>query len=240
MPCLVLFSDKVAKYLGTLKTNEKLAGELDSLSDRQLEFLRDCVLPIDSRANRKPVFLTGKAGTGKSRVIRTLISLLRMLNSYGNRVFVTATTGVAASTIDQAMTIHSFLGISGELDGQAMRGITENTSGHAFKRISGTGVLIIDEISMMSASFLDNLDKLFREAKRITNSTSCSMPFGGVKVICVGDFFQLAPVIRRNADAAAGNADATNHPGSLQETPEDERVWAFEARCWQHFQIVSL
>jgi hypothetical protein len=36
-----------------------------------------------------------------------------------------------------------------------------------------------------------------------------------------------------------GNANATNHPGSLQETLEDERVWAFEAHCWQHFQKVS-
>lgn len=135
----------------------------------------------------KNVFLTGQAGSGKTYVLNRYIQYLR---DYGVRVAITASTGIAATHIG-GVTIHSRSGI----------GIKDNLTDHdidliaqkepVFKNISKAKVLIIDEISMLSANVLDNVDRVCKSIRWDRR------PFGGLQVVLCGDFFQLPPVFRQ-------------------------------------------
>lgn len=127
-------------------------------------------------------FITGRAGTGKS----TLLSLFR--NSTHKKVVVLAPTGVAALNV-QGQTIHSFFGFpakplqKGDIRKRRNRKLYRNMQ-----------VLIIDEISMVRADLLDNIDYFLR-LNRENNQ-----PFGGVQVVFFGDLFQLPPVVATMAE----------------------------------------
>ena len=132
------------------------------------------------------VFLTGEPGSGKTHTINEFISWLR---SSGVEPSVTAATGIAATHVG-GMTVHSWSGI----------GINESLSRvdvdriaskeHIAKRITKAKVLIIEEVSMLSAATFEMADAICREVRR------SDKPFGGLSVILVGDFFQLPPVSR--------------------------------------------
>jgi hypothetical protein len=126
-------------------------------------------------------FITGSGGTGKSFITRLIID---WLESQHKTYLLTAPTGVAAQNISGS-TIHS-----------ALR-LTQSGSGYqslAFydlefkKKLQSIQVLIIDEISMVSASLFNFISNLFA---RIHNS---DIAFGGISVIVVGDLTQLPPV----------------------------------------------
>lgn len=133
------------------------------------------------------VFLTGVPGAGKTYVINKYISYLEDKGIYPA---VTASTGIAATHIG-GTTIHSFsgIGIETNIDDYKLEKILEREK--LVKKIQNTKVLIIDEISMLDAQTLDNVNKVLKEIKNPT------LPFGGVQVIFVGDFFQLPPVARK-------------------------------------------
>lgn len=130
------------------------------------------------------VFLTGEAGTGKSYTISKFVEHLKeeRLN-----FAITATTGIAASQIG-GITIHSFsgIGIKKNLTEDQVRQIKNKK--WVRKKIDNTDVVIIDEISMLDADTLDSIDKVFRACK------DKSLPFGGIQIVLVGDFYQLPPV----------------------------------------------
>lgn len=132
------------------------------------------------------VFYTGSAGTGKSVVLRELVQSLHQ--KYGaSRVGVTASTGLAACNIG-GQTIHRFLSIglgTGSAFELAKR-IKKNPAN--LKKWKNLKVLIIDEISMIDGKLFTKLDEL---AKIIRSNQS---PFGGIQIVCTGDFFQLPPV----------------------------------------------
>ena len=132
-------------------------------------------------------FLTGAAGAGKSYVLREYISYLKR---HGVRYAVTASTGIASTHIG-GTTIHagSGIGIRQKLTAYDLDGIEEKAN--VYKRWNDTQVLIIDEISMLHASFVDMLDKLAKHLRRN------DAPFGGMQVVFTGDFFQLPPVVRQ-------------------------------------------
>ena len=128
------------------------------------------------------VFLTGKAGTGKS----TLLDLFR--EKTAKQIAVVAPTGVAAVN-GKGETIHSFFGFRpGPTLVQAKRlaGRTKNK-----KLYNSLETLVIDEISMVRADLLDMIN-VFLQAVRGDNSV-----FGGVQVVMVGDMHQLPPVVTR-------------------------------------------
>lgn len=139
----------------------------------------------------KNVFLTGPAGSGKTHVLRTYIAWLR---DRGIETAVTASTGIAASHLG-GVTIHSWSGI-GARDHLSAYDIDriEQTE-RLVKRFRATKVLIIDEVSMLSAKTLEMIDTSIRAG------TQRNEPFGGLRVVLCGDFFQLPPVIRGSADA---------------------------------------
>ena len=128
----------------------------------------------------KNVFITGKAGTGKS----TLLEHMRM--TADKKMIVLAPTGVAAINV-RGETIHSFFKLKPgfELDEATNMRIDDKKR----KMYGSIKAILIDEISMVRADLLDAIDIFLRRA-RISEE-----PFGGVQMIFFGDLFQLPPVI---------------------------------------------
>lgn len=133
------------------------------------------------------VFLTGEPGAGKTYVINQYIA---WLEAAGLSVAVTASTGIAATHIG-GMTIHSWsgIGIKDSLSPYDLEQIT--TKERIVKRAKAAQVLVIDEISMLDGKVLDMVDQVLRTVRQSTEV------FGGIQVVCIGDFFQLPPVTRQ-------------------------------------------
>lgn len=137
------------------------------------------------------VFLTGEPGSGKTHTIRTYISYLR---DHGIEPAITASTGIAATHI-HGMTIHAWsgLGIRSSLDAYDLDALS--TKEYLVRRINNAKVLIIDEVSMLSAQTLSMVDVICRTLR------GSPEPFGGLQVILVGDFFQLPPISKLGSPA---------------------------------------
>ena len=135
------------------------------------------------------VFLTGKAGTGKTTFLRQL------KERSPKRMIVVAPTGVAAINAG-GVTIHSFFQFP---LAPYVPGSSFNTKDERFrfskekKRIIRTlDLLVIDEISMVRADLLDQIDAVLRLHK------DKNRPFGGVQLLMIGDLSQLAPVVKES------------------------------------------
>lgn len=129
-------------------------------------------------------FLTGEPGSGKTHTVNAYVAWLR---SHAIEPAITASTGIAATHIG-GMTIHSWSGI-GVKEWLSEADVDTITSKeHVARRIQKANVLIIDEISMLSGNVLSMVDRIAREVRRT------HLPFGGMQVVAVGDFFQLPPV----------------------------------------------
>lgn len=125
-------------------------------------------------------------GTGKSYVVQILRSVIEALQ-WEDKIAYTAPTGVAACNI-RGLTIHSWAGVgkASEPIEQLLPIVLRNSN--ACKRWRETEILVIDEISMLSAELFDKLDVIGRRVRNNIN------PFGGLQIIVCGDFFQLPPV----------------------------------------------
>ena len=138
------------------------------------------------------LFLTGKAGTGKT----TFLKRLRELSP--KRMVVTAPTGVAAINAG-GVTIHSFFQLpfgpqilsQQSVESGSARTIDMNKfSRDKINIIRSLDLLVIDEISMVRADLLDAIDRVLRRYKHRYK------PFGGVQLLMIGDLQQLAPVVK--------------------------------------------
>ena len=203
------------------------------------------------------VFLTGPAGTGKSLTFRAMATALRRR---GTKIGIAASTGRAAIDIDGA-TLHSWAGLGVELprtepEFEALVKRIHNS--RAGRRWTETQTLFIDEISMVRADLFNIVDRLGRHLRR-----KPELPFGGLRLVMVGDFFQLPPVLT-DADkarpvlpyvppGAAAAAASWNGPivveilSSNSEEKEDEQedeeedikerpLFAFESEAWRHLR----
>ena len=134
------------------------------------------------------VFLTGKAGTGKT-------TFLHSLKKHSNkRMVVVAPTGVAAINA-KGVTIHSFFQLpfgpilpNGILNQN--KSFNRKFNKTKINLIKSLDLLVIDEISMVRADILDGIDATLKRYK------NRSLPFGGVQVLMIGDLEQLSPVIK--------------------------------------------
>lgn len=135
---------------------------------------------ISAIVDRAPIVLvSGRAGTGKSRLIQYISAL-----PGGDRQVVVAPTGVAALAL-RAATIHSLFRLPvGVVDTCALQ--PDERFGPVLRKMER---LVIDEISMVRADLLDGIDARLRHLR------NPDMPFGGVQVVMVGDFLQLPPVV---------------------------------------------
>ncbi|MCH5311191.1 MAG: AAA family ATPase [Prevotella sp.] len=135
------------------------------------------------------IFLTGKAGTGKTTFLRTL------KERSPKRMIVVAPTGIAAINAG-GVTIHSFfqLPLSPYVPGSSFQADDSQRRFRFSKQkiniIRSIDLLVIDEISMVRADLLDAVDDALRRFRRSTQ------PFGGVQLLMIGDLQQLAPVVK--------------------------------------------
>lgn len=129
------------------------------------------------------VFLTGKAGTGKTTFLKNIKA-----NS-PKRIVVVAPTGVAAINAG-GVTIHSFFQLSFGPNIPNQKGFERKINNGKIKAIKAIDLLVIDEISMVRADVLDAIDEVLRRYR------NRNLPFGGVQLLMIGDLHQLAPVIK--------------------------------------------
>ena len=152
-----------------------------NIENQELQLALDFV-----RYTNQNIFLTGKAGTGKTTFLKNL------KNNTHKRMIVVAPTGVAAINAG-GVTIHSFFQLP-------FNPIIPGANDEAFYRfrsakiniIRSMDLLIIDEISMVRADLLDGIDTVLRKFK------NRNLPFGGVQLLMIGDLQQLAPVVKDN------------------------------------------
>ena len=131
--------------------------------------------------SRRNVYVTGKAGTGKS----TLLQYFREHTK--KKIVVLAPTGVAAINV-QGETIHSFFGFKPGITMDKVKKIKfKEGRKNIYREISA---IVIDEISMVRADLLDCVDKFLR-----LNRPQGRLPFGGLQMIFIGDLYQLPPVV---------------------------------------------
>lgn len=155
---------------------------METISNPQIELAFDYVTQTD-----KNIFLTGKAGTGKTTFLH------RVVRETSKRTAVVAPTGVAAINAE-GVTIHSLfqLPFGPLVPGQVKERMAQRRfSKQKIKLIKSLDLLIIDEISMVRADVLDGIDEVLRRYRTRTR------PFGGLQLLMIGDLHQLPPVVKQ-------------------------------------------
>jgi hypothetical protein len=170
---------------------------------------------------RRSLFLTGKAGTGKSTFLRYVAQ-----NTKKKHVIL-APTGIAAINAG-GQTLHSFFKLPFHPllpndSRYSIRNIrkTQKYSGDTVKLLRELELIIIDEISMVRADIIDFIDKVLRIYCR-----NMREPFGGKQLLLVGDIFQLEPVIKEEE-------------WHLMQ-PFYSTAYFFGAKVWQQMQLISV
>ena len=169
---------------------------------------------------RRSLFLTGKAGTGKSTFLRYVSK-----NTKKKHVIL-APTGIAAINAGGS-TLHSFFRLpfhpllpnDTRYDRRHIRETLKYTSAQR-KLLREVELIIIDEISMVRADIIDFIDKVLRIYTRNYE------PFGGKQLLLVGDIYQLEPVLREEDRQLLA--------------PFYPSAYFFNARVWQQMQLVSI
>jgi ATP-dependent DNA helicase PIF1 len=130
---------------------------------------------------REPLFVTGKAGTGKSTLLKLFLETTK------RQAAVVAPTGVAALNVG-GQTIHSFFKLRADVSPDSVDQIKLRREQIALYR--HLQVLVIDEVSMLRADLLDAIDHFLRRFGPYRG-----IPFGGVRMVFIGDLYQLPPVV---------------------------------------------
>lgn len=153
------------------------------------------------RSTAAHIYLTGKAGTGKTTFLRTVVP------ESGKKYIIVAPTGVAAINAG-GVTIHSMFGLPTKAfipqndvvdpnlaNNPAMLSRHFRYNRNKVEVLRELELLVIDEVSMVRMDILDAIDLALRSVRRN------SAPFGGVQVLFIGDLYQLAPVIKDDEGA---------------------------------------
>ena len=220
-----------------LKKNKRLEYviEQNSLSLRTYSGNKQGAMQIDThnpefqdalnliQYTRQSVFLTGKAGTGKSTFLKYVCAHVK------KKHVVLAPTGIAAINAGGS-TLHSFFKLpfhpllpddpNFSLKGGKLHSFLKYSSEHR-KLIKEIELVIIDEISMVRADIIDFIDKVLR-----VYSQNMREPFGGKQILLVGDVFQLEPVVK---------SDEREILNRFYSTP-----YFFLARVFNEIELVSI
>lgn len=145
---------------------------------------------LDIIKSGQNVFITGSAGSGKSYTLKKYIEYLKENNVDDSYIAITASTGIAATQIG-GITIHSWscIGIKDELNEKDLIDILKYKK-QKIEIIINAKVLIIDEISMLHRKQLNLVARILQFVR------GSILPFGGIQIVVLGDFFQLPPVVK--------------------------------------------
>ena len=144
----------------------------------------------------KNVFVTGRAGTGKSTFLTYFVTHTK------NRAVVMAPTGVAAVNV-QGQTIHSFFALApGVTVSEARKEALNRKKTDLFEKVD---VFVIDEVSMVRADLMDCIDIFLQTALK------SKLAFGGKQVVFIGDLYQLPPVVKGEQKKAFGHQYASQY-----------------------------
>jgi ATP-dependent DNA helicase PIF1 len=184
-----------------------LCGSTDPLDEVILSDEQMAIFQAIENSNDN-FFITGKAGTGKS-------VLLRYLRNHSSRnLVVLAPTGLASLNV-QGQTIHSFFRLPWGPAYQPKM----IPSVDLMNTLSQIDMIVIDEISMVRVDYIDAMDTLCRRARQD------SRPFGGVQVVMFGDPYQLSPIVGKDEGVRQFLQDSYPSP------------YFFDANVWQHANI---
>lgn len=167
---------------------ERYVCSVGSAAEREIVLTDEFAHALALLAEGEHLFLTGKAGTGKSTLIR------RFMAETERNVVVVAPTGIAALNVD-GYTIHRLFGFRATTTLDDVRG-GEYRPGRFTKTLASLQTLIIDEASMVRA---DVFDMVAAALSRF--GPSPDQPFGGVQIVLVGDLYQLPPVVGEGESA---------------------------------------
>jgi len=161
------------------------------------------------------IFLTGKAGTGKTTFLKSL------KDRSPKHMIVVAPTGVAAINAG-GVTIHSFfqLSFAPQVGTESKMSKDQRFSKEKINIMRALDLLVIDEISMVRADILDAIDRTLRRFKNRRK------PFGGAQVLMIGDLQQLAPVVK------------SEEWGLLKQ--EYETAYFFSSKVLKEFPYISI
>lgn len=189
-------------------------SKLDTLTEEQIMVINDLL-------DGNNLFLTGGGGVGKSYLLSVIYTefpgLKKQLFALKNpgsisklpRIQMCALTGCAALLLgNKAKTLHSWAGIGLGKGSVSELYVKIRRNQKSYKNWLCTDLLIIDEISMMTAELLDKLNEI---GKKIRSNRK---PFGGIQVVFVGDFFQLPPINKSTIE-------------------NGEAMFAFESDAWK-------
>ncbi|RZB35506.1 MAG: hypothetical protein SRB2_03099 [Desulfobacteraceae bacterium Eth-SRB2] len=163
-----------------------MSGKTMSPTNHELQLANDFVQHTD-----RNIFLTGKAGTGKTTFLHNLYK------NTVKRMIITAPTGVAAINAG-GVTLHSFFQlpfgpfVPGSETYESNKQRQFRFSREKKRIIQSLDLLVIDEISMVRADLLDAVDAVLRRYRRN------NQPFGGVQLLVIGDLHQLSPVAKQD------------------------------------------
>ena len=138
------------------------------------------------------MLILGSAGTGKTRLVKEFYKYVKR-NDETKTMYITSTTGISAYNIG-GITINSFMGIG---TGDASIEVLLKRLRYKISikdRIRRTDILVIDEISMMSASIFEKINVIFQTLRK------SKLPFGGIQLILTGDFLQLETIFSNPND----------------------------------------
>jgi ATP-dependent exoDNAse (exonuclease V) alpha subunit len=164
-------------------SKKKASGFPESINiNPKIEINKEFRTALDLlQKSSKNVFITGKAGTGKS-------TLLEYFRQHTNKnVIVLAPTGVAALNVN-GQTIHSFFNFKPSITLDRVKKIVKERKKNLYQ---AADIIVIDEISMVRADLLDCVDRFLR-----FNCVQQRKPFGGKQMVFIGDLYQLPPVIK--------------------------------------------
>jgi ATP-dependent DNA helicase PIF1 len=155
--------------------------------------------------NDEHVFISGKAGVGKSHVIKWLRQSCR------KRIAVCAPTGIAALNVSGS-TIHNLIGVGTLLPADLHLNINEVKRNRQW--LKDLDIILIDEVSMVSSDMMDSIDRVLQKIREDDR------PFGGLQMVMVGDPYQLPPVIAKE--------DAEYYKNNYRSE------WFFDAHVWSY------
>lgn len=176
------FKDLIIEHNELTGSNIPLQQQLDLSTHQQLAF--------QEFKNGKNLLIIGKAGTGKSELIKEMMQYIKTHQSHKN-MYITSTTGISAYNIN-GITINSFLGIG---TGDAPVDVLLKkirVKKPVRERLLNAHIIVIDEISMMSAELFEKINFILQTLRKNKN------PFGGIQFILTGDFLQLKSIFKPN------------------------------------------